>query len=463
MTNEQLWQAILGELELTLSKANFTTWFRGTFISDYDERGEVMIGVPNVFTKSWLEKKYSKPIIKAFENITSNKVRRLVYKIENCKKATEKKETEKEIVRERDNEKYQTKALSYQTGPLLQHEEYFNLNDRYKFESFVVGVGNELAHAASIAVSKNPGIKYNPLFLYGGVGLGKTHLMQAIGNNVCKENPASKVMYVNFEKFTNDYVRAAKTGGFDSFRQLYRGVDVLLVDDVQFMLNKEKTQDEFFHTFEALHQRNKQIVITSDRPPKSLSELQDRLVSRFEWGMIADIAMPDFETRMAILKNKCEEKGINLKDSILEYIAVNVKHNIRELEGALNKIIAWDQLNHTAIGMEEVKQILSSVLANLSQGALTSKKVIQEVASYYDLEESSLVGASRKRELVLPRQVIMYIMRIELGSSYPLIGQDLGGRDHTTAMHAFKKIERKIADDDRLRQQIDSIKQRLYL
>ncbi len=466
MTNDQLWQAVLGELELTISKANFTTWFRDTFISGYDGDTDVVVGVPNVFTKSWLEKKYTKLIAKAFAHITLNKVRKVCFKIETKESADKKTEEKGERRREEEAGRKQEAAEWKKTDVAGSREDHIHnhtLNEKYTFCRFVVGSGNELAHAASMAVAESPGVRYNPLFLYGGVGLGKTHLIQAIGNHIKVKSDHASILYVNFEKFTNDYVRAAKHGTFQEFREFYRSVDVLLVDDVQFMLNKEKTQDEFFHTFEALHQRNSQIVITSDRPPKMLSELQDRLISRFEWGMIADVSIPDLETRLAILKSKCEgRKEIRLNDEILYYLAGQVKNNIRELEGALNKIIAWNQLHREELTLEITKKILSNVFANPSQGAINSRQVIKVVSEYYEIHIDDLVGASRKRELVLPRQVIMYILREELGSSYPLIGNDIGGRDHTTAMHACKKIERQMHEDDRLRQQIESIKQRLY-
>ncbi|HCE49093.1 MAG TPA: chromosomal replication initiator protein DnaA, partial [Candidatus Jacksonbacteria bacterium] len=302
---QKIWQAVLGQLELVLSKANFTTWFKNTFVFKVDEdRGEITIGVPNAFTKSWMEKKYNEYILDAVNQICQNRIKKICYQIQTVRKISfapsdqgpEPKESPTLIV-----EGEAPRALT-PTGEIA-------LNPRYVFTTFVVGSGNQLACSASQAVAEEPGTRYNPLFLYGDVGLGKTHLLQAIGHVIKEKYKDFRILYLNFERFTNDYVAAARRGSFDEFRRLYRSADVLLVDDVQFMIDKEKTQDEFFHTFEALHQNNKQIVITSDRPPKALVELQDRMISRFEWGMIADIKMSDLETRIAILEQKCKERG----------------------------------------------------------------------------------------------------------------------------------------------------------
>lgn len=457
MNKEELWQATLGELELLISKANFTTWFKNTFISDY--AGEkVTIGVPNTFTKTWLENKYHEAILKALKNITSDKINEVKYQVETKKTPSLGPEE---------------KADSKKSGPKTSLESEiqeredpinkFNLNPRYTFENFIVGKGNELAHAACSAVAEKPGLVYNPLFLYGGVGLGKTHLMQAIGNYIIRHFPKKKVIYVTCEKFTNEFIQNVSRGNADDFKNTYRSVDILLIDDIQFLANKERTQEEFFHTFNTLHQANKQIVVSSDRPPKSIPALEHRLVSRFEWGMIADIGQPDLETRMAILENKCQQKNCPLSGEILNYIASNIQSNIRELEGALNRIIAFHQLNNSEPNLDSIKKLLSSVKAKPQRGGLTTKQIISAVASFYDISLEDLLGKSRKKELVYPRQIAMFLLREELKNSFPNIGQELGGRDHTTAMHACSKIAKEIENNEKIKQDIVLIKQRLYL
>lgn len=446
MTNDQLWQAVLGEIELNLSRANFTTWFKNTFISVCSD-GKCVVCVPNTFTKAWLEKKYHEQIAKALENVSNNKMEKIYYKVEArknspvgdlLKKIKIKKDTNNEVV-----------AVNR-----------FGLNSRYLFETFVVGKGNELAHAASQAVSANPGNAYNPLFIYGGVGLGKTHLLQAIGHEVSSQT--NKILYVTSEKFTNDYIQMVKSGRAKDFKDLYRNVDLLLIDDVQFMAGKDGTQEEFFHTFNELHQTNKQIVLTSDRPPKSIPALEKRLLSRFEWGMVADIAQPDLETRMAILETKCKEKNYSLEQEILTYIAENVQNNIRELEGALNRLIAYHEFNNTKPSVDSTKSILNSLMTNIKLKSTTGKEIMNAVSQFFDIDIVSIMGKSRKKELVYPRQITMYLMRKELNTSYPTIGQELGGRDHTTAMHAYNKIVREFDDNEKTKQDIESIRQVLY-
>ncbi|MBI4360045.1 MAG: chromosomal replication initiator protein DnaA [Candidatus Jacksonbacteria bacterium] len=450
---QKIWQAALGELELMLSKANFTTWFQNTFILTVKEdTGEVMIAVPNAFTKSWMEQRYNEYIIKALNNVCQNKIKHVSYQIQ----------TARQVVKPPDATVYPL-SNPKQGGVIIQEKvDEFGFNKRYVFDNFVVGGGNELAYSASRAICEELGTRYNPLFLHGEVGLGKTHLMHAIGQFVRQNHQDRKVLYVNFEKFTNDYVFAARSGGFEGFRATYRGVDVLLVDDVQFMIDKEKTQDEFFHTFEELHRKNKQMVITSDRPPKALVELQDRMISRFEWGMIADIKMPDVETRIAILETKCKEKQFTLDRDIIAYLAESIKNNIRELEGALNKIIAWYELSRKTPTMTSVKDIVAGFLADPSKKALTPKRVMDAVAEFYSVSLDDILGTCRKRELVVPRQIAMYLMREELNFSFPTIGSQIGGRDHTTVMYACGKIGDMLASEERLRQEVENIKQRLY-
>ncbi len=447
MTNEELWRSALGELELLISKANFTTWFKSTSIISVGD-GNVVVAVPNAFTKAWLEKKYHGFIIKALQNIVGASIKQIDYRVELSATSG--------LVRE-----LPAAPPSHSPKPEVTANS-FGLNPHYTFDTFVVGKNNELARAAALAVAQNPGQTYNPLFLYGGVGLGKTHLMQAVGHEILKHSAAKKVLYVPCEKFTTEFIQAIGSGKMEKFKSVYRSVDVLLVDDIQFLAGKEGTQEEFFHTFNALHQANKQIILSSDRPPKAIQTLENRLVSRFEWGMIADIASPDLETRTAILEMKCRERGYHLEQDIINYLATNIQHNIRELEGALNRLIAYHQLNNRPPSLESVKELLHG----LQDGGgytknLTSKKILNTVALYYDVSLADLLGASRKKHLVEPRQVTMYLMREELKASFPTIGQEMGGRDHTTAMHSCLKVARELETSDKVRQDIHNLKQQL--
>ena len=444
MTNQQLWQAILGNLELSLSKANFTTWFKNTSIIERSESG-IVVGVPNAFTKEWLQNKYHAEILKALKAI-----------------APETKEVKYHIV----SPSYQPQPIAHKEAvktTVARKSENQSLNPKYTFSTFIVGSHNQLAHAASLAVSKKPGQAYNPLFIYGGVGLGKTHLMQAVGNDALKRTPDAKILYVTSEKFTNEFVTALSQGRADQFKSTYRNVDVLLVDDIQFLAGREGTQEEFFHTFNALHQNNKQVVMTSDRLPKEIPAIEERLVSRFEWGMIADIQAPDLETRIAILKTKAREKNYIIEPEILTYIAETIQSNIRELEGALNRLMVYCQLNNTRPTIDQVKSILVNVTPPPKKRGVSAKKIIEVVADFYNVVPEDLLKQSRKKEYVHPRQIAMYIIRRELETSLPSIGELFGGRDHTTVIHAVDKIERNIKEKSGLKQEIDLIKDRVYI
>lgn len=453
MDKNQLWQAALGELELSLSKANFMTWFKNTFIVSY-ENNRVIIGVPNTFTKAWFEKKYHSEIVKCLQKITENRIREVLYQVILSRQSVQK---EPETVSEGPGEKFSETPR----GKPAVHD--FGLNPRYTFNNFVIGKANELAHAACVAVAEKPGNVYNPLFVYGGVGLGKTHLLQAIGNKALNKEPEKKVLYVSCEKFTNDFIKSISSNLTDKFKTAYRTVDILLIDDIQFLAGKEGTQEEFFHTFNSLHQNNRQIVISSDRPPKAIPALENRLVSRFEWGMIADISMPDFETRIAILETKCKEKNLSLDQEVVHYIAENIQNNVRELEGALNRIIGYLQLHGNASVLDIAKKIIQTNFPQTQKKSLTPKVIIQTVVEYYDIKTEDIMGACRKKNLALPRQIIMFLMREEIRSSYPSIGQEIGNRDHTTAIHAYLKISKALGFDEKLRQDVESIKQKLYI
>ena len=450
---QKIWQATLGELELTLSKANFTTWFKNTFIAAHQD-GTVIIGVPNTFTKAWLEKKYHSAILKALQKITENKARNIIYRVETRAKG--------EIASPALTESPAPLKIKISSGNSLPTLNELGLNPTYNFEAFVIGKGNELAHAASQAVAQKPGTIYNPLFIHGGVGLGKTHLMQAIGNLVARSLPDKKVVYVSCERFTNDFIKSISSNRPEAFKNLYRSADVLLIDDVHFLAGKEGTQEAFFHTFNELHQNNKQIVLTSDRPPKAIPALENRLVSRFEGGMIVDVAAPDLETRAAILRAKLKNKNFVLSEEVVNLVAATIQNNVRELEGALNKIIAYHQLNGSQPDLESVKKIIDSIASVKQRRSLTPKQVINTVATFYDIALEDLFGASRKKNLAVPRQIIMYLMREELKSSYPSIGQEIGHRDHTTAMHAYGKISGLIEQDEKINQDIHLIRERLY-
>ncbi len=449
MNNNQIWQAVLGEIELNLSKANFTTWFKNTFISSFNDE-QIIICVPNTFTKAWLEKKYHNEICNALKNVTSKEPKEVYYKVEIKKTNPVNEILEKMKVK---------KSSDFNNGsPSINR---FGLNSRYTFDNFVVGKGNELAHAACQAVSANPGKAYNPLFIYGGVGLGKTHLLQAIGHEISKNS--DKVLYASSEKFVNDYVQAVRNGRAKELKDRYRNVNLLLIDDIQFLGGKDGTQEEFFHTFNELHQANKQIVITSDRPPKSIPALEKRLLSRFEWGMIADIARPDTETRLAILEKKSKEKNYSFNKEVLDYIANNIQSNVRELEGALNRIIAYHEFNNSTPTTETTKNILNDLLINTKSKSITPKNIIDAVSKFYDISIKDLTGKRRKKELVWPRQITMFLMREEINTSYPTIGNELGGRDHTTAIHAYNKINKELNENEneKAKQEVESIKQLL--
>lgn len=465
LSTQQLWQAVLGELELSISKANFTTWFNGTFILSFDiEKGRIQIGVPNNFTKAWLEKKYHSDIFKTIDKIIPSKIKDITYKVEKAELPHQKVTKPSKPVSEQTLQqiKQQFTAPTQQPNPKTAN---LHLNKNYTFETFVVGKNNELAHAAARAIANNPGNVYNPLFIYGGVGLGKTHLMQAVGKEMLNNNPNSKVLYVTSEEFTNDYISSLKQGFMEKFKSNYRYVDLLLIDDIQFLSGKDGTQEAFFHTFNYLHQNNKQVVISSDRPPKAIPSIEDRLISRFEWGMIADISYPDLETRLAIIKSKCDEKATELAEEIVNYVAANIENNVRELESALNKIIAYKQLNEVEPSMEEIKNILyslSSASYGYNKDKVNTKHIITIVSAHFGLSLDEIVGKSREKRIALPRQIIMFLIREELKNSYPSIGTEIGGRDHTTAMHAYSKIKTEVEKDEKMRQEINILRQKLY-
>lgn len=456
MTNQQLWQAALGEIELNLSKANFITWFKNTSIIS-KTGNEIIVSVPNAFTKEWLENKYHKFILKTLQNKEPeiSTVTYVIGKSANTNTNSPLKTLPKTL------ETAEKPQLRTNTPPVRPKND-FDLNPRYTFDTFIVGSSNELAYAACLAVTKNLGTNYNPLFLYGGVGLGKTHLLQSIGNEVLKNFPDKKVRYTTSEKFTNELISGIECKKTESFKNFYRQIDILIIDDIQFLAGKEKTQEEFFHTFNALYQNNKQIVLSSDRPPKAIPTLEERLRSRFEGGMIADVGYPDLETRIAILKTKTKERGFNISDEVLSYICTYIQRNVRELEGALNRLMVSSQLDNEMPTIEYAKKVLGEIINKPPQKATTSKEIIKAVADFYDVSLDDLSNKCRKKEIVKPRQIAMYMLRKEIQCSYPTIGSKLGGRDHTTAMHAYLKIEELLKNNKSIEQEIKTIKEKIY-
>jgi len=448
MTEQELWQAVLADIELQTSRANFITWFRNTYVTSR-KNGVVSVAVPNGFTREWLQSKYHKAILKSLRNATPE-VKEVRYIIET-------KKAPPSLL------PYRPVATPTDAGQLAFEElnvnQSTNLNPKYTFDSFIVGPSNELAHAAAVSVSKKPGTMYNPLFIYGGVGLGKTHLLQSIGNTLAQ---TKNVAYISSERFTNDFISSVKEGSMEAFKNKYRKKDVLIIDDIQFIAGKEQTQEEFFHTFNAPHEQNKQIILSSDRPPRAIPTLEDRLRSRFEGGMLVDIGYPDYETRLAILQAKAKEKEAVLRAEVLEYIAHNIQKNVRELEGALNLIIASSkQLYNNDISLEQAKKTLSHLIGR-PQKPIGFQHIIKTVSQFYEISEADILGKNRKQEVVLPRQVVMFLMRDELRNSYPFIGEKLGGRDHTTVMHACSKIERSLQKNESFEDELNLIKQQLY-
>lgn len=451
MDNNELWQSVLAQMQFHISKANFATWFQNTEIISRDGE-KIIISVPNAFSREWLGNKYNKLILKTLHDI-DDKIKDLEFVI---KPQSQKPANEK--ISATDNEKEETEQLKFDEFKINKDT---NLNPRYTFDNFVVGSFNELAHAAALAVSENPGFTYNPLFIYGGTGLGKTHLIQSIGNKIADGPKKKKVRYISSEKFVSNIVASIRSGTIESFKSNLGSIDVLIIDDVQFLAGKNKTQEEFFHAFNSLYEKNKQIVLSSDRPPNAIPELEDRLRSRFEGGMIADVSLPDYETRLVILKNKLQEKNLELPEDVLDYIATNVKKNIRELEGALNKLLISYKTTNNVPDVEMAKKLLKGFVFSPFDVA-NYKKIIETVSKFYNLEEKNLFDPTRRKEIVKPRQIAMFLLRKELKYSFPAIARKFGGKDHTTAIYAYKKILQESEENNKLTEELSLIKQRIY-
>ena len=460
MQPDSVWQSVLGEIEVSVSRGNFLTWFKNTCLLKQTDDTAV-IGVPNIFIKQQLESKYSDLLLKTLQK-NGVTVSRLEFKMS---AAARPESTPKNELPAKDQADSEAQPMTSNTTPASRSgsttESYRQgLNQRYTLENFVVGDGNELAFAACQSIAQQPGSKYNPLFLYGGVGIGKTHLIQAVGNSLQARDPKAKVLYISTEQFVQEFVTALRTRKTAEFARYYRSADVLIVDDVQFIANKDKMQEEFFHTFNDLHQANKQIIITSDRPPRDIPTLEDRLQSRFAWGMTIDMQIPDFETRCAIIQTKAQEHDAVLPQDVVDYLATNFKSNIRELEGSLNQLLAWCEMR----GLEPSLSITSSLLtvSKTRPKHLSAKQIVERTARHFQIPVDDIVGPKRDKDIVVPRQVAMYMLRSELHLSFPKIARELGRKDHTTAIHSVEKIAKESRVDASLRVAISEIKEHLY-
>ncbi len=442
MKAEQAWQAAVGQLQMEMPKASYDTWVRTAEYVAYED-GEFVIGVPNAYARDWLEGRLTNTVTRLLTGMMSRSVAvRFVVWQNSAAALAEAAEAAEE-----------SEPHSNFLAPIQSH-----LNGRYTFENFVVGASNRLAHAACMAVAERPAQAYNPLFLYGGVGLGKTHLLHAIGNS-CEQRGLS-VLYVSSEEFTNDLINAIRTHTTQAFREKYRRMDVLLIDDIQFIAGKESTQEEFFHTFNTLHGQDKQVIISSDRPPKAMVTLEERLRSRFEWGLTADIQPPDFETRVAILRSKADRAGYRMPAEILETIARRVQSNIRELEGALTRVMAFANLSNLPLTVGLIDAALADLLPRRNE--VQAKDVVKVVSEEFGVTVERMLGRDRSREVALPRQIAMYLLREVANNSLPQIGAALGGRDHTTVMYACDKVADLLERDDRLRRQVIDIREQLF-
>ncbi|GAA0178230.1 chromosomal replication initiator protein DnaA [Clostridium sediminicola] len=440
---DKLWDDTLGIVKRELSQVSFNTWIKSITPLKI-ENDTIKLEVPNDFTRGILENRYKNLIINAINVLTSKN-----YEIEF-------------LILSEDSNQAETYAEKNKKQKITVSEAMNStLNPKYTFNSFVIGNSNRFAHAASLAVAEAPAQAYNPLFIYGGVGLGKTHLMHAIGHYILKNNPKAKVVYVSSEKFTNELINSIKDDKNEEFRNKYRHVDVLLIDDIQFIAGKERTQEEFFHTFNALHEADKQIILSSDRPPKEIPTLEDRLRSRFEWGLIADIQAPDFETRIAILKKKADNENLNIPNEVMVYIANKIKSNIRELEGALIRIVAYSSLTNKEISEELAAEALKDIISHDAKKQITIKFIQEIVANYFNMKIEDLKSSRRTRNITYPRQIAMYLSRKLTDMSLPKIGEEFGGRDHTTVIHAYEKISMNLKKDDSLKNVISELTKKI--
>lgn len=451
MQTDTIWQTVLGEVELSISRGSFLTWFKNTQMIKCDD-GSVTIGVPNIFAKQQFEVKY-RPLITEVLQKNNVKVESIEFKITSSMAPARTEDPETIILN-------QMAPTPTRRAPSIGHSYRQGLNERYTFDNFIVGSGSELAYAACQAIATNPGLKYNPLFIYGGVGIGKTHLIQAVGNAVLAANKEAKVVYISSEQFVQEFLDAIRFKKIADFAGHYRSADVLIIDDMQFIAGKEKTQEEFFHTFNALHQANKQIIISSDKPPHAIPTLEERLRSRFSMGMTVDMQAPDYETRCAILKSKSIERSFSINTEVIDYLATHVQTNVRELEGALNQLLAFCEMRNLSPDLAMVQGLFGALKSRPKH--ITSKQVIEKVSKHFQVPIEDITGPKRDKDIVYPRQVAMYLLRSELHMSFPKIAGELGRKDHTTAIHSVEKIEKELQFDSSLKQQISDIKEKLY-
>lgn len=447
----QLWSIASAEIELAVSKANFSTWFKNTGINRHDS-DVVYLSVPNAFVKDWLCNKYHKLILKALRN-NAPTIKAVEYVIQKDEKP---REEPSRMMPER-GELWAEQQMKFNELYISPED---NLNPRYTFDTLIVGPFNELAFAASQAVIKNLGASYNPLFIYGGTGLGKTHLIQSVGNHLKKQSAGKKIAYITSERYCQEYVDSVHDNKVTQWKEKYRKYDLLIIDDIQFVGGKDKTQEELFHLFNSLYERNKQIIFSSDKPPKNIEGLEERLRSRFEGGMIVDVSKPDYESRLAILRSKTQSTPFAPAGDIIEYVASVVQDNVRELEGVLKSIVCQSQLKNKHLSLNEIKALIKDHAK--PQRTVSIKDVIKTVSTFYNIEERSLYEKTRRKEVVKPRQIIMYILREDFNTSYPYIGQKLGGRDHTTVIHAYEKIKHDLKTDTLLSQEMEQIKTLLF-
>jgi chromosomal replication initiator protein len=456
VNQDQIWSQVQEELRFQLAKRTYDMWLKNTSVVSADGN-TFRIGVPSKLAKDWLEDRFSGLIQETLQAVTGSEVD-IDFVISPSGHRPPLGAADGAFAVNGDNG-HDNGVESPADGPVIPPSE---LNVRFKFSSFVVGHNSQFAHAAAKAVAEAPGDSYNPLFLYGGVGLGKTHLMHAIGHEVHDRFPRKRVVYLTSEQFTNEVISSIATARMGEFRHKYRTVDVLLIDDVQFLAGKDRTKEEFFHTFNALHEINKQIVISSDRPPKEIPTLEDRLRSRFEWGLIADIQSPDFETRLAILHSKLGTNGNLVPEDVLNFIAHKVQRNIRELEGALTRVQAFAAVHQRQVDAEEAARLLADIIPAGTRQPIKVERIQALVADYYNITLEDMKSKRRDKHIVFPRQVAMFLVREETPSSLPAIGKAFGGRDHTTALHSIEKIANELKEDERLRYEVQAIKERLY-
>jgi chromosomal replication initiator protein len=444
-----LWNKALEELEEKVSKPSFDTWLKATK-AEMIKDDTIIITAPNEFARDWLENRYLKVISETLQNITGAKLKVKILIPENL--VSNDKESIAKIA------KIPTNTIETNEGIPKNM-----LNPKYTFNTFVIGTGNRFAHAASLAVAEAPAKAYNPLFIYGGVGLGKTHLMHAIGQYIIEHNPNAKVVYLSSEKFTNEFINSIRDNRAVNFRNKYRNVDVLLIDDIQFLAGKEQTQEEFFHTFNTLHDDSKQIIISSDRPPKEIPTLEDRLRSRFEWGLITDITPPDLETRIAILRKKARAENLDIPNEVMLYIANQIDTNVRELEGALIRVVAYSSLINQDMNADLAAIALKDIVPNSKTKVITISDIQRVVGEHFNVKIDYFKARKRTKNVVFPRQIAMYLSRQLTDCSLPKIGSEFGGRDHTTVIHAHQKISKLLENNLQFQKQLEEIKEQLKI